>query len=147
MGYSFVTNQLAQGSAPPLDTRLPFEVLILTAMEWQPEAARFPGVVVVHCPLDDAKPSADEARAALAAARRAASALKCGNRVLVTCYAGRNRSGLVSGLALIECGYSSTDAVALIQHARRDALTNAHFREVLHARSRRLGRDSTAAFA
>jgi hypothetical protein len=61
---------------------------------------------------------------------------------------GRNRSGLVNGLALVEYGYSSVHAVELIRQARRNALTNVHFVKVIHVRAAQLGRrDSMAAIS
>ena len=53
---------------------------------------------------------------------------KAGNRVLVRCQAGWNRSGLVMALVLQKEGYSAREAVALIK-SKRDGypLCNAEF--------------------
>lgn len=50
-----------------------------------------------------------------------------GERVLVTCAMGRNRSALVIAEHLIRTGMSPDDAVRLLQSARRWALTNDDF--------------------
>jgi hypothetical protein len=53
---------------------------------------------------------------------------KSGNRVLVRCQAGLNRSGLVMALVLIRDGYSPADAIQLIRTQRGNAaLCNSTF--------------------
>ena len=150
MGFQYVLpGCLAQGSAPQANVDLPFDVLVLCAMEFQPPSFNYPSVKVLHVPLDDSgPPTRAEVHLALLAAHRVYSYLRQGRRVLTTCAMGRNRSGLVNGLALVEYGYSSVHAVELIRQARRNALTNVHFVEVIYARAAQLGRrDSVAAIS
>ena len=53
---------------------------------------------------------------------------KSGDRVLIRCQAGLNRSGLVTALVLIKDGYTPADAIELIRAQRgEDALCNYHF--------------------
>ena len=53
---------------------------------------------------------------------------KKGDRVLVRCQAGLNRSGLVTALILIKNGMSAEDAIRTIRNNRADiALFNEHF--------------------
>ena len=53
---------------------------------------------------------------------------KSGDRVLVRCQAGLNRSGLVTALILIKDGMPATDAIDLIRKQRHsDALFNGNF--------------------
>jgi protein-tyrosine phosphatase len=53
---------------------------------------------------------------------------KSGDRVLIRCQAGLNRSGLVTALVLMKEGYSADDAIDLIRAERgEDALCNSHF--------------------
>ena len=53
---------------------------------------------------------------------------KSGNRVLVRCQAGLNRSGLVMALVLIRDGYTAADAIQLIRTQRGNAaLCNSTF--------------------
>ncbi|GAB2733748.1 protein-tyrosine phosphatase family protein [Nocardioides pakistanensis] len=56
------------------------------------------------------------------------AAVQRGDRVLVRCQAGMNRSGLVAGLAMMKMGWSCDDAVARMRQARSDyVLFNAEF--------------------
>jgi len=121
--------RLWQGSAP--GERVPFDVLVLCAEEWQPTSKTFPGTLVVHAPFDD---TPDLSRPLLLTATKAArlveQALRERKQVLVTCMAGRNRSGLVSALALcMLTGADGRRVVRQIQSRRANALTNASFRE------------------
>jgi protein tyrosine phosphatase len=57
---------------------------------------------------------------------------KRGNKVLIRCQAGWNRSGLVTALVLIREGYAPRDAIQLIRDKRsRWALCNDNFVEFL----------------
>ncbi len=138
---SRMARKLYQGSYPPEgDTlrRVGFDVLVLCAKEWQPPDDRFPGVRVMRVGLSDSGTpmSDDEWHAANTVAIQVARALRAGRHVLVTCQAGRNRSGLVVALAL----YFLTLAPgrACVQHVRRArhapsglALTNPYFTAAL----------------
>lgn len=56
------------------------------------------------------------------------AAVRAGRRVLVACAGGRNRSGLVVGLAVRELlGCSGAEALNWVQSRREDALNNATF--------------------
>jgi protein-tyrosine phosphatase len=53
---------------------------------------------------------------------------KSGDRVLIRCQAGLNRSGLVTALILIKDGCSAEQAISLIRESRgQDALFNTNF--------------------
>jgi len=130
-GYSYLMPGavLAQGSAPPPGVRLPFDVVVLAAEEYQPD---LPGYEVMHVPLDDSGPPpspADRARIR-AAAHQIAAHVRAGRRVLVTCWQGRNRSGVLSGLALVELGLPRARAVGRIQRYR-NGLSNPYFRAMV----------------
>ena len=57
---------------------------------------------------------------------------KSGDRVLIRCQAGLNRSGLVTALVLIKEGYSPDQAIDLIRAKRgEDALCNSQFEQWL----------------
>ena len=122
-GYSYLTKLLAQGSRPPVDVRLPFDVIVLSAREYQPA---MPGYEVMHVPLDDANPSHADRTRIQATAQAVAWHVRAGCRVLVTCHQGRNRSGVIAGLALVELGVQRNQAVRLIR-TLRNGLTNSHF--------------------
>ena len=58
---------------------------------------------------------------------------KAGDRVLIRCQAGLNRSGLVTALVLIKEGHDPMAAIDLLRTKRdRDALCNADFAEWLN---------------
>ncbi len=133
--YNFVIpGVLAQGSAPVPYTILPFDTLVLCADEYQPSSKEFPGISqVIHVPLnDDGSPmTPNEMRFALKAGLEVAKQLRQGRRVLVTCWMGRNRSGVVSALALENLGIPYTQAVKAVRKARAFALTNKYFVNLL----------------
>lgn len=131
MGYHFLfRDRLAQGSAPPDGARLPFNTVVLAADEYQ--HANFPGSDVIRVPLDDSgpPPTPEERRAIRETAREVARRVRAGQRVLVTCWQGRNRSGVISGLALSELGIPGPRAAKLIRRLR-NGLTNPHFHEMV----------------
>jgi hypothetical protein len=66
--------------------------------------------------------------------RDVVTGVAAGRRVLVACAGGRNRSGLVLGLALRELlGCSGAEALRLVQLRREDALNNETFARHLAA--------------
>jgi protein-tyrosine phosphatase len=134
-GYSYLMpgRLLAQGSAPPPGAALPFDVVVLCAQEYQPD---LPGYAVMRVPLDDGPPPTRAELASIrAAAREVAAKVRAGERVLVTCWQGRNRSGVVAGLALVDLGLPPERAIRRIQ-AYRDGLTNPYFRAVVRGTMR-----------
>jgi hypothetical protein len=57
---------------------------------------------------------------------------KAGNRVLIRCQAGMNRSSLVTCLVLMRDGWSAADAIALLRKKRSEyVLSNKQFLEYL----------------
>ncbi len=131
--YDRVVPRLHQGSAPPVGVRLPFDVLVLCAQEYQPSAENYRAMgdaplQVLRCPIDDANPTKQECVNVLYAARQVASALKARKRVLVTCLQGRNRSGFVVCTALAMLGMPVEESIARVRAARGPtALSNQHF--------------------
>ncbi len=126
-GYTYLMPGpwLAQGSAPPPGVRIPFDVIVLAAMEYQP---RLPGYHVMYVPLDDSgpPPSALDRKRIRHAAREIADRVHYRERVLVTCWQGRNRSGVLAGLALRHLGLPGAEAARRIRLAR-NGLRNPHF--------------------
>ena len=124
---------LWQGAKPPLGDAVRLagvRVLVLCAQEYQPSRNDFPGVRVIRAPNDDADrpPSVEEMTVALDAAGVVAQYVRNGARVLVTCQQGRNRSGLVTALALHRLmRFPGRECVRMVQEARPGALTNEHF--------------------
>jgi protein-tyrosine phosphatase len=129
-GYSYLLRggQLAQGSAPPRAVRLPFDAVVLAAKEYQPN---LPGHDVLHVPLNDGPPPTRAERALIRrSANEVARRVRAGQRVLVTCWQGRNRSGVIAGLALVELGLPGAQAAQRIRQAR-NGLTNPYFLEMV----------------
>lgn len=128
---------LYQGSVPPEGQELTasgFHLLLLCAREHQPPATRFPGVRVYYCPSRDTPdPTARELAVAWEASRVAADAIARGQKVLVTCFAGLNRSGLVVGFTLVRLGIRPKDAVRLVQSRRALSLNNPTFVQAIEA--------------
>jgi protein-tyrosine phosphatase len=66
------------------------------------------------------------------AASYAVDQVRNGNKVLVRCQAGLNRSGLTAALALIQMGYKPEDAINLLREKRsKYVLINKEFEEFL----------------
>ena len=140
MSSSRIIRHLYQGSLPGAGFPLPFDLVVLCAGESQfdpkvygqrPFGAR---ARVLRVPLTDGGMplSPQNAARAYAAATDVASTLSRGERVLVTCYLGLNRSGIVNALALLQLGWRAQEAVALIKAARPNALHNAHFVQLVY---------------
>lgn len=132
-----ISPRLFQGSRPPIGTEVRdcgFDILVLTAAEYQPSSRMFPGVVVVRAPLRDATLTKTEWRLAVMTAYLIAEEVRKGKRVLVTCNAGRNRSGLIVALViLLLTGESPSKIVRHIKARRRGALTNPSFVFAIHS--------------
>jgi protein-tyrosine phosphatase len=115
---------LWMGSAPPTGTTLHsagFDVLVLAATEYQPRSRELYGIEVIHVPLLDVdRPLGSETRRAIcSAASMVAQRVRRGKRVLVTCAAGRNRSGVIAAVALAKLAQiTPIDAARIIREVR-----------------------------
>ncbi|MGV4984007.1 protein-tyrosine phosphatase family protein [Streptomyces sp. NPDC001709] len=94
-----------------------------------------PGVEHHVWPIPDGPLDGTQLAGVIRLARAANEALDAGRRVLVRCYHGYNRSGLVVGHALAQRGQASPDEVVQLIRARRSAwaLHNELFVEYLRA--------------
>lgn len=137
-----IVQQLWQGSQPPTGSKLAkrgFDAVVLCAREYQPPRSYFPGVQVLHAPNEDDPlfpMSKEELETAVWAATRVHGLLEQGKKVLVTCMAGINRSGLVVALSLHKTfGYSGQSCIDIVRDRRllRDgvALRNPQFVDAL----------------
>lgn len=82
----------------------------------------------IHYPIPDGALCEVELTQLQDYARMIAENVRAGNKVLVRCQAGLNRSGLVVGFALMELGYAPRAAIAQIRLRRSpDALCNKEF--------------------
>lgn len=110
------------------------DYLVLAAEEKQPPVGAQRGIRIMLKDrlFPDAANRVAVTTAATSAARDCARRLRSGKRVLSTCNAGANRSGLISGLTLRFLGLSGLDAVERVKRARgAAALSNIDFAEVV----------------
>lgn len=133
-----IYQNLWQGSYPGgLEDKVQeqFDVIVLCAAGLQPLDSRFPGVEVLKVPLHDWDPPYDGTyERAEQMGLWVAKEFAAGKRILTTCAAGRNRSGLVNALALRQItGWSGAECVRVIQSLRHAALTNEAFEKYLAA--------------
>jgi len=131
-----IAQHLWMGSKPEIGRAVGeagFDLLVLCAEEYQPPYWEYPGVEVIHAPFDDNDigPLPTEKEIARSAARSVADAIRSAREVLVTCYAGINRSAYVAGMALVEIGYDPLRAIKLIQSRRNKTLTNPWFVDLI----------------
>jgi protein-tyrosine phosphatase len=125
---------LWQGARPPdggVLSSIGFHTVVFCAVEFQPQAYRYPGVKIILAPNEDnyyVDISKNELRIAARTARQVADLVSQRRHVLVTCQAGRNRSGLVNALALrLLTGAGGLEAIQRIQGARPTSLENPYF--------------------
>lgn len=119
-----------------------FNVVVLCAEEAQftrpEEAALLEGLEVIRFPGDDARLDAGHMHGhverAKEIAKKVAGCVRDRKRVLVTCFCGWNRSGLVTALATrILTRRPGKQIVARIRAKRPNALSNASFRAYVEA--------------
>lgn len=112
----------------------PFDVVVLAAREYQDIPLP---CLMLRAPLDDAKPTKREVQTALLAARKVHELRQQGNKVLVTCALGKNRSALIAALVLMMGGDTANQAIERILERRKNIpyggtpLTNKAFVELL----------------
>lgn len=133
LDYNKIWARLYQGSRPVDLTcdYAPFSMVVLCSEEWQPELPNYKGRLIRAGFNDTVTPTQKDLQTAVAAAEIVFSELVKGGTVLVTCTAGRNRSGLVTGLVLGR-KLPAQDVVTAIRAARGpQALSNPMFLELV----------------
>lgn len=134
-----IRSGLFMGSAPNPSKQQyrQFDKIVLCAREYQPASEMFGRTGVLRVPLDDdfaSYPSVEEQRLACRVASFVAHWVQQGQRVLVTCMAGRNRSGLIVATALLKLHPQITPGIA-VDHIRSLrgplALSNPKFVDLL----------------
>lgn len=135
LDYSKIHVRLYQGAKPDLEhDYAAFTMIVLCAEEHQPELPNFRGKLI-HAGFNDTDtPTQQDILVAGSAAEVVFRELVGGGTVLVTCYQGRNRSGLVVGLVL---GRRMNGEVALarVRESRPGALTNLTYAELVRRSS------------
>ncbi len=141
--FSMIAPNLFQGGTDDLDvihlpltnnrprTDLPFDAIVTMyawarPADWKVQEFRYgvPDASITDIDLGRLRQAVDFGHARW----------KSGDRVLIRCQAGLNRSGLVLALILMKDGLSAQDAIALIRENRGpDALFNTNFCNWLEA--------------
>lgn len=107
----------------------PFDLIVTVYADAQPAPW---GVEEIRYGFPDAELESNDLDRLREIAAHAAERWKTGDRVLVRCQAGVNRSGLVVVLILQEAGWAPAEALTLLRAARSPwVLSNAGFREAL----------------
>lgn len=124
------------GSAPEPGYYRWLHVLVLCAREYQPPQRSFPGLTVIRVPFDDdpgTELSKREIRKVVSGGRTVGRYLASGQRVLVTCQMGWNRSALIAGIAMRDVwGADSVQIIERLRAARGEqALSNPQFEALL----------------
>lgn len=138
LSYNEIVEGIAMGGAMKESSEAfsVFDVVVFCAGEWQPhvvfpeEERRFQPRIL-RVPYDDLTASV---RLQLdKSVRQLAEWHKEGQKILITCVAGRNRSGLLTALVLRErFGMTGAETIALIRDKRGGfALTNGIFTSYL----------------
>lgn len=110
--------------------------VVLAACDYQPpNIPKCPTIIRVDL-IDTDQMTDDEKQSVLETcqdvAKRVADMVRNGHHALVTCWAGLNRSGLISALTLIELGKSPPDAIEIVRKGRSaHALCNDQFVELI----------------
>ncbi|MEH0546837.1 dual specificity protein phosphatase family protein [Streptomyces sp. B21-105] len=121
------------GAWEPAVVRDEFD-LVQTLTRARPEHGPGPGVEHHVWAIPDGPLDGTQLAGVIRLAQAATDALDEGRRVLVRCYSGYNRSGLVVAHALVRRGRSADDAIRLIRSRRSPwALHNELFVEYLRA--------------
>lgn len=135
--YSFITERLAIGGlrAYGLGTELSrnFDFAVNVAEEIAKQMTTKPSSYVAseHCGFDDTHKLAPELPKIESAVRLVQKHRAWGQRVLVTCAQGRNRSALVVAETLIREGADPAYVIRTIRERRANSLANTTFVEWL----------------
>ncbi|HEY5657332.1 MAG TPA: dual specificity protein phosphatase family protein [Myxococcota bacterium] len=140
LDFDWIIPGLAQGSYPrpqgaPFDHG--FDVIVWCAMEAQPTRLKPPaGKSSILFPMDDnpyVPITQNDARLLHGLADQLAKHVRAGRKVLVTCWEGRNRSGIVSALTLMRLKRMRPEtAINTVRKQRRKpSLTNPMFERYL----------------
>lgn len=128
---------LWQGSVPPRGSQLAdegFNVLVLCAIEYQPESEDFENVRIIRAPFNDCESLSLKDNFIIAnAVNEIAKLLLQGNKILVTCFAGLNRSGLITAMVMNKAlNIPGKECIRTIQSKRYLALSNKSFARVVN---------------
>ncbi len=127
LGREEANGELWQGGSP---TKIGKQWDVLVGLEHAPtrqisSRLKFEGIHIWH-PIDDM--FVPDGHAIRSIASLVADRVEIGDRVLVHCTAGLNRSGIVSARAMMWLGYSAKESIDLLRKRRsKQALCNSNF--------------------
>ena len=111
----------------------PFDLIVTLYADAQPAPW---GVEEIRFGFPDAHLTESAIERVMRIATAAHERWQAGDRILVRCQAGVNRSGLVTALVLMHDGMSAGEAIDLIRQQRSPrALSNSHFERFLRTRA------------
>jgi len=118
-----------------------YDLVVLAANNFQPKHLFTQNPVqLLHIPFDDAIHLSESDRItirkyALDASLIVLSFIHKGKSVLISCNAGKNRSGLITAFCLMRCckrcNWDASEAIKLIQEKRPESLTNPDFIDII----------------
>jgi protein-tyrosine phosphatase len=121
-----------------------WDAIALMAPQYDKVALTFKdsGIRFVYLPILDGPLLGKDLNRIFIVAKYVARSVKSGKKVLVACWAGKNRSGLISSIATMYLtGCSGPEAIAGVRQARgTDAMSNPWFEQFvssIEVRSRR----------
>lgn len=141
LDISQVAPRLFQGGrVDPARSYRPFAMVVLCAVEHQPELPRFAGTLLQPAFDDTLTPQPLDLQRAHAAAQQVVLTYRHNptSNILITCWMGWNRSGLVTGLALNQLTtWSTAQIIHTIRQARgNQALSNLAFQQIIARHNR-----------
>jgi Dual specificity phosphatase, catalytic domain len=108
-----------------------FDTIVLCAQEWQPLMSNS-RIEVIRFLSDDTELTRAHLKEAIFISSKVERRVRAGKHVLCTCFAGYNRSGLVTALAVMKLTKKpGKEVVEYIQQKREGALCNESFARAL----------------
>jgi hypothetical protein len=135
--YTLIVKNLYMGAARAFDdpNLRHFDIYVSAAAEWDPPRSMSGRYDSIHIPLKDVpwnfRRRKGELRALVITAAQIADAVRRGRSVLVYCNMGMNRSGLITGLTLLQLGYPIDRVLRLIRKRHDCTLSNSSFEDAL----------------
>jgi protein-tyrosine phosphatase len=135
--YTLIVKNLYMGAARAFDNpRLAhFDIYVSAAAEWNPPKSISGNYQSIHIPLKDApwrfRRHKRELEKLVKTSAWIASQVRQGKKTFIYCNMGMNRSGLMTGLTLLQLGYPIDRVLRLIRKRHDCTLSNPSFEDAL----------------
>ena len=135
--YTPIVKNLFMGAARAFDDPglRHFDLYVSAAAEWNPPKSMTESFETIHIPLKDVpwnwRRRQGELRELIHISRTIADKVRRGKSTLIYCNMGMNRSGLMTGLTLLNLGYPIDRVLRLIRKRHGCALSNPDFEDAL----------------